>query len=638
MIYMEDTGDQNKQNPFPVFDAQGSSIYSQYDDDIFFEEAFSSQKTKTSDPNRSFLHDTIPKSRTKASMIILVIFLGIFLSRTAYLQIIKGDEYKLLADENRVIHHTLISQRGIIYDRNGIALSKNTPTFNIIISSSIINDPAHQEKLQVLANELEISLPEIKKTTESIKSTTDILFAEHVSYDQALLIMAQKDQYPWVSVETNALRQYVTDIIPSLSHILGYTGIINEDEYTDKKTEGYRSFDSIGKQGLEKEYEKWLRGTYGEELLEVDAMGNVERILSKSDPINGQNLYTTIDSKLQSYIETTLTARMEGTSTSKASVIITDPNNGEVLSLVSWPAYDANLFSAGIDQESYAKLIEDEDQPLFPRATSGEFPSGSTIKPIYAAAALIENIITPSTSFLSTGGIWVSIWFFPDWKAGGHGTTNVYHAIADSVNTFFYYIGGGVDDFEGLGLEKMMDYLRLFGFGNVTGIDLPGEADGFLPSKAWKEETKGEQWYIGDTYHVAIGQGDLLSTPLQIAQATSVFANGGSLVIPHLNSEIETKSTTIIDNWTAGVVRDAMRETVTNGSATMLQSVPVDVAGKTGTAQWSTNGTPHSWFTGFAPFNDPQITITILIEQGGDDYLAVPIALDVLNYWFSVER
>ncbi|HAL50283.1 MAG: hypothetical protein UU40_C0002G0044 [Candidatus Uhrbacteria bacterium GW2011_GWD2_41_121] len=632
--------EENNKNPcpFPNFESEYSSIHNEYHDDIFFEEAFSSQKTKASDPNRSFLHDTVSKFRTKAVIVAVFLIFGIFLCRTAYLQIIKGDEYKLLAEENRVIHHTLISQRGIIYDRNGIALSKNTPTFNIIISSSIINEPLYQDKLQTLAKQLSVSLEEIKESTKAILSPTDILFARHVSYDQALSIMAQKSEYPWISVETNALRQYVTDSIPSLSHILGYTGIINEDEYLNYKFAGYRSFDPIGKQGLEKQYEQLLRGNYGEELLEVDAMGNVERILAKTNPENGQNLYTTLDSNLQSYIETVLEERMKGTNTAKASVIVMDPNNGEVLSLVSWPAYDANLFSAGIDQESYSKLIEDINQPLFPRATSGEFPSGSTIKPIYAAAALIEHIITPSTSFLSTGGIWVSVWFFPDWKAGGHGVTNIYHAIADSVNTFFYYIGGGVDDFEGLGLERMMDYLKLFGFGLMTGIDLPGEADGFLPSKQWKEETKGEQWYIGDTYHVAIGQGDLLVTPVQITQAISVFANGGSLVNPHLNSEFSTQSTKIIDDWTAEVVRDAMRETVTNGSATMLQSVPVSVAGKTGTAQWSTNGTPHSWFAGFAPFDDPQITITILIEEGGDDYLAVPVALDILTYWFSAER
>ncbi|MBU4315050.1 hypothetical protein KJ673_01445, partial [Patescibacteria group bacterium] len=443
---------------------------------------------------------------------------------------------------------------------------------------------------------------------------------------------------PWISVETNALREYVTDEVSSLSHIIGYTSVINEEEYEAIKNLGYRQFDHIGKQGLEKTYESLLHGTYGEELLEVDAFGNIERIISKIDPKNGQNLYTTLDIRLQSFIETDLQEKLLKSVATKASVIVMDPNTGEILSLISWPAYDANLFAEGIEQESYSNLINDEDQPLFPRAIAGEFPSGSTIKPVYAAAALIEGIITPYTTFMSTGGIWVSVWFFPDWRAGGHGLTDVYHAIADSVNTFFYYIGGGKDDFEGLGIEQMMQYASLFGFGSQTGIDLPGEANGFLPSKQWKEETKGEQWYIGDTYHVAIGQGDLLVTPLQIAQSTAVFANGGSLITPHLNSGLDVSQRTIIDSGTAKIVQDAMRQTVTAGSARSMQSAVVEVAGKTGTAQWSTDGIPHSWFTGFAPFEDPQIVVTVLIEEGGNDNIAVPLSLDIINYWFSAQN
>ncbi|MBU4452924.1 penicillin-binding protein 2, partial [Patescibacteria group bacterium] len=540
--------------------------------------------------------------------------------------------------ENRILHHTLPSQRGIIYDRNGTPLSQNTPTFNIIIPSNIIIDDEHQTELRTMANDLGVSLAEIIEKAETYKLQTDILFAKQIPYDKALAYMAMSSNDPWISVETNALREYVTDEVSSLSHIIGYTSVINEEEYEAIKNLGYRQFDHIGKQGLEKTYESLLHGTYGEELLEVDAFGNIERIISKIDPKNGQNLYTTLDIRLQSFIETDLQEKLLKSVATKASVIVMDPNTGEILSLISWPAYDANLFAEGIEQESYSNLINDEDQPLFPRAIAGEFPSGSTIKPVYAAAALIEGIITPYTTFMSTGGIWVSVWFFPDWRAGGHGLTDVYHAIADSVNTFFYYIGGGKDDFEGLGIEQMMQYASLFGFGSQTGIDLPGEANGFLPSKQWKEETKGEQWYIGDTYHVAIGQGDLLVTPLQIAQSTAVFANGGSLITPHLNSGLDVSQRTIIDSGTAKIVQDAMRQTVTAGSARSMQSAVVEVAGKTGTAQWSTDGIPHSWFTGFAPFEDPQIVVTVLIEEGGNDNIAVPLSLDIINYWFSAQN
>ncbi len=628
--------EQKDHDPFPSFDGGNLSLGGEYDDNVFFEEAFSDKSTSTTDPNRSFIGSVISKRRFHGAITIICLIFFVFVFKSAYLQIVSGEEYRLLAEENRILHKTLPSQRGVIYDRNGVVLAENIPTFNVIVPSYVLFDEQYAEDLENAVGELEVDTQSIIDAFDE-DPNADVLLIEHISYEQALLCMAKQSDYPWLSIETNALRQYITDEIPSLSHVLGYTASINEDEYELVKGTGYRSFDHIGKQGLEKEYESYLRGSYGEELLEVDAQGNIERIISKTDAQNGTNLYTTLDAGLQSYIEDSLGAHMEDTSASRASVIVMDAQDGSLLSLVSWPAYDANLFAAGIDEESYIELVNNEDEPLYPRATAGEFPSGSTIKPVFAAAALIEDIITPYTTFTSTGGIWVSIWFFPDWRSGGHGLTDVYHAIADSVNTFFYYIGGGSETFEGLGLDKMMEYAALFGFGEPTGVDLPGEADGFLPSKEWKEDYKGEQWYIGDTYHVAIGQGDLLVTPLQIAQATAVFANGGSLVTPHLNSELEVKSEVIIDEPTASIVADAMRQTVTAGSATALQSSPVSVAGKTGTAQWSTTGETHSWFTGFAPYVDAEIVVTVLIEEAGEEYIAVPVTLDILNYWFSKE-
>ncbi len=635
---MEEQDKNSNINPFPNLWENDLCVPGQCDDDVFFEEALSNQKTLFSDPSRSFIGSVISKNRFRISFYLLIVIFICFISRTAYLQIYKADAYRTLAEENRILHYTLPSQRGIIYDRNMTPLTENTPTFDIIIPSNIILNSENHDELLSIASDLNVSLEEISEKVKSYKVKTDVLFAKQVSYEKALFYMSSQNNYPWISVEANALRKYITDEIISLSHIIGYVSGINEQEYIEYQELGYRQFDSIGKQGLEKFYEQSLRGVYGEELLEVDAHGYTERIISKTYPINGENLYTTLDVGLQSFIETRLIERLNNTPSTKASILVMDPNNGEILSLVSWPSYDSNLFVSGIEQEMYSSLLNSDDQPLFPRAVAGEFPSGSTIKPVYAAAALIDGIITPYTTFLSTGGIWVSVWFFPDWRAGGHGVTNVYHAIADSVNTFFYYIGGGKDDFVGLGIEKMMDYARLFGFGSVTGIDLPGEADGFLPSKQWKEEIKGEQWYIGDTYHVAIGQGDFLVTPLQIAQSTAIFANGGSIVTPHINMYFNTQSEQILDSDTASIIQDAMRQTVTNGSAMSLQNAVVEVAGKTGTAQWSTDGIPHSWFTGFAPFDDPQIVFTILIEEGGENYIAVPLAQDIINYWFEYHQ
>jgi penicillin-binding protein 2 len=326
-----------------------------------------------------------------------------------------------------------------------------------------------------------------------------------------------------------------------------------------------------------------------------------------------------------------------------------NPQNGAILAMVSQPSFDNNSFSLGIKQADYDTLKNDPDTPLLNRAISGEYPSGSTIKPIIAAAALEEKIITPSTGFLSTGGLRVGQWFFPDWKAGGHGWTNVTKAIAESVNTFFYYIGGGYEDFVGLGVERIGQYLRAFGLGQPSNIDLTGESSGFVPTAEWKKQTIGEPWYIGDTYHLAIGQGYLLVTPLQVANYTSAFANGGRIYKPRVVQEIlnndgsvyEVKEPKIIaENMVSPenieTVRQAMRQTVVSGSAQSLKSLPVAVAGKTGTAQFDSRKPSHSWFTGFAPFDNPQMVLTVLVEEGGESTdSAVPIVKDFWQWYFS---
>ncbi|MFH1631551.1 MAG: penicillin-binding protein 2 [bacterium] len=607
-------------------------------DDFLFEEGLAEIPNSAQEPNRSFVGQIIGRRRFAAGAAIAIFVLAIFIMRTGYLQIAEGKEYRALAEQNRIRIHTIPSERGIIYDRNEVILAENVPTFNIITSLAELPSENYerQELIDALSAITGIPKADIENSISVSKDEFEqIQVAEDISYEAAMMLKSNPDSYQGLNLEVSTRRSYITDSIPSLSHVLGYTGIISAIEYEELGDSGYRRFDRIGKQGLEGMYEPLLRGEFGEEAIEVDALGDPERVMSKRDAVDGENMTLTIDSDLQAYIEEVLLARMTGTGASKASVIVNDPNNGEILALVSWPAFDANDFTSGIDEEVYRGLINNEDLPLFNRAIAGEFPSGSTIKPVYAAAALMEGVINSSTSFVSTGGLRIGVWFFPDWRAGGHGVTNVYHAIADSVNTFFYIIGGGYEQFEGLGIDRMMEYAALFGFGSSTGIDLPGEADGFLPSKEWKLMEKGELWYIGDTYHAAIGQGDFLVTPLQIAISTSVFANGGCLPVPHLNIELYLECVEIVPDNTVQIVRDAMRQTVTYGSATSMQIVPVAVAGKTGTAQWSSIKANHSWFTGFAPFDNPEVAITVLIEEGGNNYTAIPVARDILMYIFS---
>jgi penicillin-binding protein 2 len=278
---------------------------------------------------------------------------------------------------------------------------------------------------------------------------------------------------------------------------------------------------------------------------------------------------------------------------------------------------------------------------------AGEYPPGSTIKPFIAAAALEENIVDKSTTINSTGGIEVGKWFFPDWQTSGHGITNVTKAIARSVNTYFYYISGGYEDFEGMGLEVINKYLTKFNLNQKIGIDLPSESSGFLPTKEWKQKNKGTQWYIGDTYNLSIGQGNLLSTPLQITNSIASIANGGKLYKPSLVDSIKNPVTEesikqnsklirkdFISNRTTAIIQEGMRECVVYGSCRRLDQLELAVAGKTGTAQWNKKKKPHSWFTSFAPYQDPEIVLTILVEAGGGgDETAVPIAYDFYKWW-----
>jgi penicillin-binding protein 2 len=336
-------------------------------------------------------------------------------------------------------------------------------------------------------------------------------------------------------------------------------------------------------------------------------------------------------------------------SSQAAAGIAMDPETGEILALVSIPAYNNNFFAQGITSARYNEIIDHPSNPLFNRAIAGEYPPGSVFKPVMATAGLEEGLINERTSFKSVGGIRVGKWFFPDWKAGGHGVTDVRKAIAESVNTFFYYLGGGYNDFTGLGVDKILEYAGRFGLGSETGIDLPAEADGLLPSRAWKKEEIGEGWYIGDTYHLSIGQGFLLTTPIQVANYTSVLANGRTLYRPSLIKEVtdsaggvvkefepEVIRDNFIDKKNIEIVRQGMRQAVTRGSCAKLFDLPVKVAGKTGTAQWANDKPPHSWFTGFAPYENPEIVLTVLVEKGGDsEKISVPAAKEIFKWYFD---
>lgn len=603
--------------------------------------------------DRSYLGTSMPADRLRVFFFGLFGLLAVLAVRAGFLDLARGNAYRLQAEGNRLRLAPIPSERGIIYDRAGRLLTRNIPDFTLTVTPADLprDAKARSDLIVRLAEIVGLTPVDIEKTLRRYpeRLTSAIPLKEHLEYDQAVRLDILSGNMPGVALIAGTKREYLLngpgteEPVLSLSHLLGYQGRINEAEYDALKSEGYLPADFIGKTGLEASYERQLRGRYGKKQIEVDAFGREQAILAQDDPTQGRDLTLTVDTALQAAAERSLRASAARNGRRRGAAVAIDPENGEILALVSWPAYDANVFSRGITLDEYRALAENGDQPLYPRAVSGLYPPGSTIKTAVAAAALAERLITPQTTIVSTGGIRVSQWFFPDWKRGGHGVTDVIKAIAESVNTFFYAVGGGWERFEGLGVKRLESYLAKFGLGDKLGVDLPGEGRGFLPTEEWKARAKKLPWYIGDTYHLSIGQGDILATPLQAAAWTAVFANGGDLVRPHLvkeirsEREIESVSRQVIRQQVVpkdaiDVVRKGMRQTVLSGSAQSLQLSPWPIAGKTGTAEWRDGQPPHAWFVGFAPYDKPKIAVAVLIEAGGEgSHSAAPVARDIIE-------
>ncbi|KKQ80505.1 MAG: Penicillin-binding protein 2 [Parcubacteria group bacterium GW2011_GWC2_38_7] len=610
--------------------------------------------------NKNYLGTVLSTKRIIIFWLCLMLGVLLLLTRALQLQVVKGSYYRSVAEKNRIRVFDLPAPRGIIYDVNNIALVRNVPTFSLyIVPNDLMSSEKNKdETLAWLNKNLQINSDNdnLKKLFSLSKKQKEYfepaLVQEGLEYELALKMQIESANYHGATIAIQSRREYLNrnggSMLFSLAHILGYQGKINQAEYEARQDDGYLFNDYIGKTGLEESLEKVLRGVYGKEQVEVDSSGKAIKILAEEEVKKGDNVILNIDIQMQRKLESIIQSYLNKYNKKKAAAIILDPQTGAVKSLLSLPGYDNNIFSKGIKEKEYSLLLEDKNNPLFNRVISGEYPSGSVIKPVMAASALEEGIINKSTSFLSVGGIRIGQWFFPDWQAGGHGTTDVKKAIAQSVNTFFYIIGGGYGDQPGLGVYKIKEYLEKFGLNKVSGIELPNEQTGFLPTPEWKEETKNEAWYIGDTYHLSIGQGDLLVTPLQIANYTAVFANKGTLYKPHLVNyyfdqdsqeslavEPEVLNENFIKENNIETVRQGMQQAVTSGSARILGSLPVSAGAKTGTAQWNLDEDPHAWFTAFAPYDNAEISITVLVEEGEEgSQITAYIVNDFLNWYF----
>lgn len=579
------------------------------------------------------------------SMVFFVCLLGM---RVIFLTVIRGPYYQNISKGNSVRSVVIKASRGRIFDRYGVPLVNNVPSIDAVVVPADL--PEDEQKIFAVASSLskilsidENELREFLKNKKS-KSLSPLLLKENITQDQSLIILEKKKDLPGIDIEKTAIREYVDG--PIFAHILGYEGKIGQNEIDANP--GYLLTDYIGKQGIEKSYEKYLRGVNGADQIEVDSLGNTKRQVGIINPEPGSDLIMSIDAGLQKKIYDSMNVILEKTKTTTASAVAINPKTGEVLAMVNVPSYDNNLFAQKISNSDYNGLVKNPDKPLFNRAIAGEYPPGSTIKPAIAAAALSEGVISPSTMIDGLGGVLrLGSYSFGDWKA--HGPSDVRMAIAQSNDIFFYTIGGGYGNIQGLGMSLMKKWDNLFGFGETTGIDIGGEANGLIPDEQWKQKTIGEKWSIGNSYHASIGQGYVTATPLQLANFTAAIANGGTLFKPHLVSQVKKTNGEIIkispevirSNFVSSdvlnVVREGMRETILSGTAQPLKDMPIEIAGKTGTAQFGIGAKQeHGWFISFAPYNDPKIAMAVLVEGAGEGFTsALPVTKDVYQWYFG---
>lgn len=612
--------------------------------------------------SRKMLERALSKRILQGFLIISLILILVLVSKVVQLQVFKGEELRVLAEKNRFIVYNLQAERGVIYDKELRQLVFNRPAFDLILDKrELPNSPAEQKK--VLRKVAQILGKDDKVFEKLVNSATSsqLLIAENLSHELLIVLESRAAELTGFKIEPSPIREYIS---PVFSHLLGYMGKINKEEL-QKEPGLYSIFDYVGRTGVEQSFEEFLRKKPGQLKVERDVLGNPigEEIVSL--PQSGQSVVLWLDSRLQEKIAQVLVSGVKKSGAAGAAAVALDPKTGGVLALLSYPFFDNNLFNKKAPKNLLQELLESKEQPLFNRAIAGLYPVGSTIKPLLASAALEEKIISPQQQINCQGFIAVANPYYPaagpefyiyhDWKA--HGLTDVKKAIAQSCNVFFYIVGGGYQEQKGLGPSKIKHYLNLFGWGDLTGIDLPGEKKGLVPDPNWKkaafQNAFDQLWRDGDTYNLSIGQGYLAISPLQVATAFVAVANGGILYQPQVAQKIvegDRNSLKIVKEFppkilrkdfigreNLEVVREGMRQTVTAGSATgWLDTLPVKVAAKTGTAQTGKKGYYHNWLTVFGPFDDPEIVLVLLLEDvPGVQAAALPIAKEILEWYFK---
>ena len=614
------------------------------------------------------------KIRFRIVLYLLVIVSIVLMLRLYFLQVMSGELYAELASENISREKTIAAPRGNIYDRNGKLLVKGIPVKAVAVEPLIVSK--NEDLMKTLSECLDMSYEDIKQKVEqsNVSYIDRVILKQDIDTATMIYLKENSSKLPGVEVIDLYLREYDFGFLAS--HLLGYTGEIDEERLQSEKYEkDYEGGDQIGLTGLEEAYESMLKGKKGKIIYEVDPLGRPVNILDETGPISGNDLYLTIDIDLQRVVEEILYQSILEVRQKKirdtdeyykvpgGAVVVLDSKNGQVLAMASYPTYNPELFVGGITQTNWDTLNDPENYyPLMNRAVMLSFPPGSSIKIVPAYAGLAEEIIS-ERGRLNCAGAWLGLgkdFIKYCWQRGGHGSLDIRGAIKNSCDIYFYQVGYGLFLKDNNMEELLQKYLRIFGFGSATGIDLPDEDGGLVPDKEWKKDYFKDQpgydvWFPGDTVNMAIGQGDLLVTPLQMAQAYSILANRGLEYKPYLVKEIRDSEGNLfpdssreeyqdlnLNEYFIEIIEDGMVQVVSPGgtAAGVFWDFPlneIQIAGKSGTAEFY-GRQDYAWFASYAPVGSPQYVIVAMLEEAGSGGSNVaPIIEKIYRYLFNID-
>ena len=595
------------------------------------------------------------RKKIKVYAVLVIISFLVILIRVWYLQILKGEDFMGQSEQNRSRKISLPDYRGDIKDRRGKTLVNIRPSFSLYVTPEDAGD--FSKSLGFLSELMEINKGKLWNDIRQSPSFKNVLIKRDITRKEIAYIEENKMLLPGIHIKVEPLRSYVYKDFAS--HILGYVGEVSKGELMASKFGRYEQGDMIGKNGLEKIYESNLKGKKGFKEIEVDASGRELKTLRKLSPKAGNSLVLTLDSRVQNRLEK-LMDEVSGKSPVEGSVVVMKVQSGEIIAMVSKPSFDPNFFATGVSRKKWNNLVRDEKNPLQNRAVNGQYPPASTYKLVTAYAALSEKVVEPESTIFCPGYFRLGKRNYRCWKKKGHGNMNLHDALVQSCDVYFYTLG------HRLGIDNLAKYANRLGLGELTGIELQGEKPGLVPSRQWKKRFKNEPWFPGETISASIGQGYNLVTPLQSARMISTIASGGILIRPYLVKKIEDSDGKLIQeffpvvNRNIGIdpevlkhLKEGLRGVVheAHGTGHRARLKNVTVSGKTGTAQVvgmkaSDEIDPeeeipysfrdHAWFVAFAPYEKPEVAVSVIIEHGGHGgTTAAPIARKILETYFT---